>query len=315
MMAERYLLADLGGTNTRLVLAGDCGLDTGTLRRYRNADFDSFEAVLAAYLDDLSPGPLHALCAGVAGPVLGATAQLTNYAWQIDAAALRDLTGAPHIHLVNDLQVQGFALDDLPPDAVTPIFPGQPASPDAPRLVLNLGTGCNVAVVHRRPEGLFVPAAESGHSALPHASGRIGALFDHLRETYPHLPIEAALSGPGLANIHAYLTGARLSPVEISTAATQGDPAARDTLALFCETLGLTAGNFALHHLPAGGLYLTGSLARVIAPHLPASAFLSAFTARGPYTDIVRAIPVFAVTDDSVPLLGCYRYLRQALKD
>lgn len=313
-MAERHLLADLGGTNTRLALADGTGRLPGTIRRYRNADFDSFESVVSTYLSETAPGPVAALCAGVAGPVLGQTAQLTNHAWHIDAANLRRITNTPHIHLINDLQAQGYALDDLPPDAVTPVFPGQPAPPDAPRLVLNLGTGCNVAVVHRRPEGLFVPAAESGHSALPHATGRIGALFDHLRETHPHLPIEAALSGPGLSNIHAHLTGARLSSTEIATAA-HHDPAARNTLALFCEILGLVAGSFALHHLPAGGLYLTGGLAQSIAPHLANSAFLDTFTARGPYTAIVRAIPVSVITDDSFPLFGCARYLHQLLKN
>jgi len=310
-MAKRHLLADLGGTNTRLALAEDGRLRHDTLRRYRNADFASFEAAVAACLADLSPGPLDALCAGVAGPVLGETAQLTNHHWHIDAAILRDVTGAPDIHLVNDLQAQGYGLDDLPPDTIQTIFPGQPAPPDAPRLVLNLGTGCNVAVIHHRPDGLFVPPAESGHSALPHATGRIGALFDHLRGVQPHMPMETAISGPGLTNTHTFLTGAKLSPTAIATAAAQGDPAALDTLSLFAEALGLIAGNFALHHLPAGGLYLTGGLSVVIAPHLPASAFHARFTARGPYTEIVRAIPVRLVTCDTLPLLGCARYLRQ----
>lgn len=312
-MAERHLLADLGGTNTRLALAADGRLIPATIRRYRNDTFDRFEAVVATYLDALSPGPLDAVCAGVAGPVLGETAQLTNYGWNIDATRLRGVTGAGRILLLNDLQAQGYGLDDLPPGTVTPIFPGRPAPPGAPRLVLNLGTGSNVAVVHSRPDGLFVPPAESGHSALPHATGRIGALFDHLRGAQSHIPMETAISGPGLTNTHTFLTGARLSPTAIATAAAQGDTAALETLSLYCEALGLIAGNFALHHLPAGGLSLTGGLARVIAPHLPASAFLERFTARGPYTEIVRAIPVSLVNGDSLPLLGCARYLRQVM--
>jgi len=314
-MARRHLLADLGGTNTRLALAEDGRLLPDTLRRYRNDEFASFESVVAAFLAERSPGPVEALCAGVAGPVLGETAQLTNHHWHVDAARLRDVTGADAIHLMNDLQAQGYGLDDLPADTIQIIFPGRPAAQGAPRLVLNLGTGCNVAVIHTRPDGLFVPPAESGHSALPHATGRLGALFDHLRGVQFHMPMETAISGPGLTNIHAFLTGADLSPTAIATAAAQGDPAALDTLALFAEALGLIAGNFALHHLPAGGLHLTGSLAPVIAPHLPASAFHARFTSRGPYTDIVRAIPVLLVTCDTLPLLGCARYLEQVLNE
>ena len=49
-MARRHLLADLGGTNTRLALAEDGRLLPETLRRYRNDEFASFESVVAAFL-------------------------------------------------------------------------------------------------------------------------------------------------------------------------------------------------------------------------------------------------------------------------
>lgn len=311
-MAEQQLLADLGGTNTRVALGGQEGVRPETVRSYRNEGFEGLAPLLAGYLQELAPGPVTALCAGVAGPVRGGTAQLTNHAWLIESDALRQVTGAQHIHLVNDLQAQGYALDDLPTGAVTPLFPGTGVAPAGVRLVLNLGTGCNVAAVHRIGADLFVPAAESGHSALPHASGQMGAFFDHLQSDHPHLPVEAALSGPGLSNLHAWLTGATLQPAEIVQRISAGQ--APETLALFTEILATVAGSFALHHLPMGGLYLTGGLAPALAPLIEADAFLPAFTARGPYTGIVRAIPVSAVTDPHFALLGCARYLRQTLK-
>ena len=163
--------------------------------------------------------------------------------------------------------------------------------------------------------GGLADASPSFHPALGWLAAGLGALFDHLRGVQSHMPMETDVSGPGLTNTHAFLTGADLSPTAIATAAAQGDPAALDTLALFAEALGLIAGNFALHHLPSGGLHLTGSLAPVIAPHLPASAFHARFTSRGPYTDIVRAIPVLLVTCDTLPLLGCARYLEQVLNE
>ncbi|WP_111735779.1 glucokinase [Roseovarius amoyensis] len=311
-MAERFLLADVGGTNTRLGLAEGGLLLPDSVRRYRNADYLGLDEILSAYLE-ASPTPIDALCAAVAGPVRGGQAQLTNHSWLIDAAGLQAATDASAVYLINDLQAQGHALDDLPPGAAQPLFEGKAPPVDAPRLVLNIGTGCNVAVVHRMAGGLFVPAAESGHSTLPHGTGATAALYEHLRETHPHLPIEAALSGPGLADIHRHITGTKATPAEVIAAFNAGNGGARETLRLFATLLGQVAGNFALHHLPMGGIYLSGGVARAVAPHLSDLGFLPAFTDRGPYTHIARAMPVSVITEDGFALRGCARYLGQVL--
>jgi len=309
-MAEA-LVADVGGTNTRVALAGRAGVAPDTIRAFRNSGFAGLAPLLAQYLETQGTGAPSALCAAVAGPVREDGAQLTNFNWLIKASDLRAATGAPAVHLINDLQAQGHALDAVPPASITPLFPGESPPPGAPRLVINLGTGFNVAVVHRLQGCAFVPAAESGHSALPHASGRIGALFEHLRARHPHLPVEAALSGPGLSNIHEWASGARLPPEAIMAGVMAGDASARVTLGLFARILGHVSGNFALHHLPMGGIFLSGSLARAVAPHLSALGFHGPFVARGPYRELVAAIPVSVITDDGFALLGCAQYLAQ----
>ncbi|RKT32597.1 glucokinase [Roseovarius halotolerans] len=312
-MSERHLLADVGGTNTRVGLADARGLLPDTVRIYENAGFDGLAPLLAAYLCETEPGPIDALCAGVAGPVRDGDAQLTNHDWFIAAADLAAATGAARVRLINDLQAQGYALDDVPPAARVPLFDDAPPPPDATRLVLGLGTGCNVAVVHQSGGRLFVPPAESGHSALPHmADAQASALIRHLAETHPHCPVEAALSGPGLMRIHRWLGGAALSSAQIVTAHEQRtDPRATQALTLFATILGAVAGNLCLHHLPMGGLYLIGGTARAIAPHLRDLGFAAPFTARGPYSAIMRDIPVTLIADDTIALAGCARHLRQ----
>lgn len=310
-MAERQLLADVGGTNTRVALADARGVMPDTIRAFRNSGFPGLAPLLATYLDALRPGGVAALCAAVAGPVRGDTAQLTNHDWFIAAPEVRSATGTAAVYLINDLQAQGHALDDLPAEHVTPVLHGHSAPQNAPRLVLNLGTGCNAAVVHRTGGSLFVPAAESGHSALPHVTGRAAALLDHLRTRHPHLPVEAALSGPGLANIHEWVTGTRRTAAEVVADHEAGAADARDTLDLFARLLGTVAGSLALHHLPMGGIFLSGGTARAVARHLPALGFRDTFEARGPYTDIVRQVPVSVIISDDFALAGCARYLRQ----
>lgn len=297
------LLVDLGGTSCRVGLSDGTGLLPDTARSFANADHTSLADLLAAYLDAMRPGAVSAICAGVAGPVRGGAAQLTNHAWHIEADALARATGADHVHLMNDLQAQAYALDDLDADSLTPLIPGTP-DPEGPRMVLGLGTGCNIAVAHRVGDGLFVPPSESGHTTLPDAPG-FRALYDALRGNAAHLPIETALSGPGLSRLHAFYTGETLTPIEIIAQ----EP--RKTLQAFVSLLGLAASNLSLSHMATGGLYLIGGTARAVAPYLVPLGFTDTFHPRGPYTDILRAIPVTLIADDNAALRGCARYLAQ----
>ncbi|MEM7598554.1 MAG: ROK family protein [Pseudomonadota bacterium] len=310
MTAERHLLIDLGGTHTRVARGGPDGLIQHSIRTYKNRAFAGLGQVLDAFLQD-QPGQVTALCAGVAGPVQENTAQLTNFDWFIDGPTLKAQTGARHVALINDLQAQGYALDDVPASAIHTVKPGTQSGPT--RMVLNLGTGCNCAVVHRVADQLYVPAAESGHSALPHARNDLHALFEHLRQDQAHLPIEAILSGPGLARVHAWVTGQSHTPEAVMDAINAGDDTAHQTLSLFLKTLGAVAGNLALHHLPLGGIYLSGGLSQALTHHIDHEAFLTAFSDKGPYTDIVRAMPVSVIADDGFALHGCQRVLAQTL--
>ena len=122
-----------------------------------------------------------------------------------------------------------------------------------------------------------------------------------------------ALSGPGLADIHRHVTGAKATPAEVVTAFNAGDGGAREALTIFAVLLGQVAGNFALHHLPMGGIYLSGGVARAVAPYLADLGFLPAFTDRGPYTHIARAITVSVIAEDGFALRGCTRYLGQVM--
>jgi len=308
MTDERQLVVDAGGTNTRVGLATAQGLIPQAVRSYPNAGHRDLSGVLMAYLE-AHPGPLSALCAAVAGPVRGNRAKLTNHAWTIETTNLARATGAAHVALINDLQAQGLSLDDLPARSITPLRPGLAAAGGA-RLVLGLGTGCNVAAIHRVEGQLFVPASETGHTGLSDRPG-LRALYDHLRAAYPHLPVEAALSGPGLSSIHRWVAGRTLPPEAILAARAEGDGQARETLRVFSDLLGDLAGNLCLAHMATAGLFLSGGTARAVAPVLDRAAFEAAFTARGPYAGIVGDIPVSLIIDDTAALRGCACHLRQ----
>ncbi|MFK7939758.1 MAG: ROK family protein [Roseovarius sp.] len=314
MMTRPWLLADIGGTRTRVGLGGSAGLDHASLRTYKNNAFDTPEDLLRHYLNQIKPlHPPDALCAGVAGPVRGDSAQLTNHSWHLNHANLRQATGADHVTLLNDLQAQGYALNDLDTSSITPLFAGAQAAETATRLVIGLGTGSNIAVVHEIPTGLWVPPSETGHTNLPYAPGRLGQAIDALAKVHPHRPLEAALSGPGLGHMHHALHGTHLSARAIIAQHAADTAEASETMRLFVALLGQVCGDLALAHLPMGGVYFIGGLARALAPFLKPLGFHDRFCAKGPYQPILQDIPVTLITDDTAAVVGCNRYLMQTI--
>ena len=161
------LVADIGGTNTRVALADGKVLRAGTIRRFRNADFPGLETILRAYLADQSGVVCAGACIAVAGPVANGVATMTNLDWTIDGATLTRATGAEVVAILNDLQAQGHALGHIAPENLRQII-GQ-AEPDAGavKLVIGVGTGFNAAPVHETPWGRVVAASECGHVNMP----------------------------------------------------------------------------------------------------------------------------------------------------
>lgn len=138
------LVADLGGTNTRVGLTDGAKVRTDTIKRYRNAEHPDLLSVLRAYMADQTVVP-DAACVAMAGPVRDGVGELTNLSWTVDRASVAEATGAGTVAVLNDLQAQGHALDLLTPDVLQTILPGQTAGDHAARLVIGVGTGMNAA--------------------------------------------------------------------------------------------------------------------------------------------------------------------------
>ncbi len=305
------LVADVGGTNTRVSLASDGVVLRETIRRYENAKAESLQEVLAAYLSTTAPGALSGASVAIAGPVREGVGHMTNLHWRITETDLSDVTGASRVAVLNDLQAQGFALSHLETEDLTEICPQEPVSAKATRLVVGLGTGMNTAPVYSACGGHIVPPAECGHIALPQTSKALHDLANSLADRHGFASIEEALSGRGLVNIHRHLHGNAPDGKAIMEAADHGDTQAIETARLYVETLGTVMGDLALIHLPFGGLYLVGGMSRAIAPWLNKLGFRDAFCAKGRFKDFMAQFGVFSVTDDYAALKGCAAYLSE----
>ena len=314
-MAEHdspVLVADVGGTNTRVALARGRTLVAASTERFRNAEFTGLDTVLQAFLDRHRTRPARAAIA-LAGRVQGTQAEMTNLGWQVDAGALAKATGIAQIALLNDLQAQGHALAYLPQTHLRRLRAGIPE--DGPKLVIGLGTGVNAAPVYAAVAGHIVPPAEAGHIHLPLRGPVDYRLADWLIARRGFASVEDVLSGSGLERLYAFhaqeaKSGRTLNAEQIMAAMEAGDALACATGRHYVRLLAQVTADLALITLPSSGVYLIGGVARAFAPWLERFGFESAFTDMGRFSDLVTRFPVAIVEDDYAALSGCAAYLQ-----
>lgn len=314
------IVADIGGTNTRVALTHGARVRTDTVERFRNADHPDLASVLRAYLARRPARP-DAACVAMAGPVLDGVGRLTNLDWMVERHSVAEATGAETVAVLNDLQAQGHAVDHLGSDALRRLLPGRAAGAHAAKLVVGIGTGMNAAAVYRLDERTLVPPSEAGHVSLPAQSAGELRLLDHIAAKHGTPGLEDILSGRGFERVHAWLCheagdadAARLGAGEIMAAVeARSDPRAEEAARIFTRMLGRAVGNLALVHLPFGGIYLIGGVARHFGPHLLRLGFGEAFEDKGRFSDFMGQFPVHLVTDDYAALTGSASHLAELM--
>lgn len=310
------LVADIGGTNTRVALADGSHVLEGTIRRYANRDYDGLEPILQQYIADEGGVDPIATCVAVAGPVQDGQAKMTNLDWTMTDTSLGKATKAETVAILNDLQAQGYAIGHVADENLDIVLDGDDAKSAASKLVVGVGTGFNTAPVIESPGGRVVPASESGHATLPTLTADDQALAAFVAEKHGFPSIEDVLSGRGIENVYRFVSkragnGDTLQAHEIMAACNENDPLAVETVTICVRLLGAVCGNLALTLLPFGGIYLVGGVARAFAPHLHRAGFVEAFRDKGRFADFMTKFPISVVTDDYAALTGCAAYLAQ----
>lgn len=317
MTTSLALVADLGGTNTRVALADGKVVRADSIRKFSNAEFSSLEPVLVRYLAEAGLARVDGVCVAAAGPVRDGVAVMTNLSWTIDAPQLVRATGASQTAILNDLQAQGHALGHIAPEYLRCLIDG-PQQPGGAMLVVGVGTGMNAAPVHNTPWGRVVAASECGHITMPIRTEQDFRLARFVETWGAHAHgfagVEDILAGRGLEHVYAFIAHEAGQPPEkkaadIMAALAAGDPIARDTARLYVHILGAELGNLALIHLPFGGLYLIGGVARAMTPYMQEFGLTEAFRDKGRFGEFMHSFSLHVVEDDFAALTGCAAYL------
>ncbi len=314
--ADTYsLVADIGGTNTRVALAEGTRLLPDTVRKYPNTDYPGLESVLRKFIEAEGGVDCKGACVAVAGPVRDGVGTLTNVNWQIDRDTLARATQAETVSILNDLQAQGHALEHLSPENLREVIAPPEHSPHAVRLVIGVGTGFNAAPVYTTAMGKLVTPSEAGHANMPIRTEAELRLCHFVETAHGFPAIEDVLSGRGLERIYAWLGHEAGTPSEAKAADIMAgleagnDPRAEEAAQFFVRILGAVAGNLSLIYLPFGGVYFSGGVARAFSPHMDRFGFTAAFRDKGRFAGFMKNFGVSVIEDDFAALAGCASHL------
>ena len=320
------LAGDVGGTKTLMGLfaRGESRPAAIELRAYRTLDFSDFGALTLKFLEDTSTvaADIEVASVGVAGPVTGEVARLTNVPWVVDLETFRRRVAVRRAHLLNDLEALAWSIPVLDQREIDVLHEGDP-DPDGNAALIAAGTGLGIALLPNIG-GHFVPkASEGGHVDFAPRRLHEQVLANALAAEFGRADVEHVVSGPGIANIHrllyphqcASLTPMPSSddlPAAISSAALQGECVlCRQTLELFVSAYGASAGNLALTTLSTAGVYLGGGIAPRILPALRWPAFLEAFLDKAPMNHLISRIPVRVIVNPAAGLLGAATHAQE----
>lgn len=299
------LVADVGGTNTRIGLAHNGNLLSTTVRSYRNDDFPCFSAVVNAYRSSSGDVRVEEIAIAVAGPVSNGRARLTNRDWNFDATDLSERYGKVPACLLNDLNALGYASPFLDPACLDPIISsdGQ-CSETGQSLIVGIGTGFNVSPVAKTAERVVCLSVEFGHVDLPLTVADM--LFDRFGAPASHFKtIEDVFSGRGFAAISELFLGEQAQKAQKA-----GPSSSLQQLEFHCfyaQLLGFLSRNLMLAFLPTSGIFFAGGVARNLLSTPARKSFVSVFE-RPFELDQRLSASVFSVLDDAAALKGCSKY-------
>ena len=315
---EMLLAGDVGGTKTLLGLFEPGGARplAHESRSYSTTDFDSFTDILDAFSRDIGRRILlDAVAVGVAGPVVGGRARLTNIAWDIAREEIANRLRTPRVALLNDLEAMAIGVEALDPDELAILQEGTPRA-DGNAVIIAAGTGLGQAYLHRVNGRLRPVPSEGGHADFAARTERELELVRMLRGLYGRAEVEQVLSGRGLVNLFRFThrggecavvvdIASEEAPARISQSGLSGRcQFCAEALRMFVDAYGAEAGNLGLRGVATAGVFIGGGIAPKILGAIQNGSFMDAFRAKAPLADLVARMPVKVILNPDAGLLG-----------
>ncbi len=308
----RVLAADIGGTNARFALYEVQGEKSFLLQKtVISSQEKSFEAALEEIKTRWpEAASTNAVSIAAAGPVDRGFVRMTNAAFNIDVRFIEKVFPKTQIYLLNDFEAQAWALaaPRVKEDLKT-LFASGEAFSSPIRTVIGAGTGFGTGWLYTGTPS-HVIAGELGHIALAFDKEEepIERYFEVSDPGTP-ITIEHILSGRGLTLLHAFFTGKRKEPAEITA---EVGFASSPTCAAFSRFYGRAARTAALAVLTES-IVIGGGMARKCPAFVTHENFLTEFLRyKGPHLAYLKRVRLYL---DEAGDLGLKGALFRATQD
>ena len=326
------LAGDIGGTKTALgIFSEEHGAHAALAEsEVHSADYGSLESIAKEFLGKTGL-KVDRASFGVAGPVLGGRAKITNLPWIVDQASIASELKLDAVHLLNDLEAIACAVPGLRPEDVETLSAGTPMA-QANLAVFAPGTGLGEAFLTWEGSEYRAHSSEGGHADFAPTDEVQIRLLEYMRQRFAHVSYEQVCSGVGIPHVYEFfrdrektgesaeitqriaMAGDRTKAI-IQAALDAGvhSPRCAATIDTVVSIMGSEAGNLALKVLAVGGVYLAGGVAVHLLPVLKSPGFLQSFRHKGRFAEVMSRIPVHLMTG-KVGIAGAAAYgLKKAL--
>jgi glucokinase len=304
------LVADVGGTNTRIALFDPGAAGFRSLFTYTNRDFAQLEDIISQWLATTAEAVPEVCCIAVAAPPSGDRVVMSNIDWSFSCRELASRFGFRKLCRLNDFEANAYALPHLADSDRRQLYQGK--KHQAERLAtVGPGTGLGGAFLDWFDGTAHSFPCEPGHMGLAPGNELELEIFRLLLPRHGNIHAELLVSGPGLARLYQVLGEIRgepttgLAPADVSRLALAGeDRLCVLALETFCALLGSVCGDFLLANGSYGGLYLAGGIVPRLIDFMPGTAFHRRMTGKGVMRETLAGVPVYVITTDQPGLIG-----------
>ncbi len=330
------LVADVGGTNTRIVITEIPDHSTIkqrkqdkirllNIKQYKTKNISDFGDTLVNYLSELNKKfSIQGINIGAAGVLQGDRIALANNKLIIDKKDIQKKTKIQNVTLMNDFEALALGIQYLSTKDIHVLSKGQPVEYGV-KAVIGAGTGLGKAILvyNKSTKKYEVLPSEGGHADLRVQSEEDQIILNFLRSKLDYdnpdytVSYEELLSGRGLERLYQYVyqhsffqrkksqeIPLKLTAEEIMKTKTT-NPCSQKTVELFVHYYAVCCRNFALEIMPRGGLYIAGGIA-MNNPTIFDETFVKEFQRHSHphYAALLKQIPIYLIINENVGLFG-----------
>ena len=303
-----WLVADVGATNSRCATLTAPEFELSAVRHFRNTDASSLQDVLLRYVAE-TESEFSSCALAIAAPIDGEKVRMINREWNFTGPEISRLLGLDRVSIMNDFHAVAYSLPHLNDNQRAEI--GTATQYRSGNIaVLGPGSGLVMSAWIDDRRGGTAMAGEGGHVSVAGRNDTEDAIIAKLRERFGHCSAERVLSGPGLIALHHAMHDVKVRTSEEITT-NKDDVRCAETLNQFFLFLGGVAADLALITGAFGGVYIAGGIVPTCIDAMRRSGFRARFEDKNRYTDYMRAIPTWVITDPCPGLTGLSVFVRQ----